>query len=1084
MCGTWSASRAAPSKSAFRLALKQEAGPAAEAPGGAGSLGRRWVAAAEAAAAAAAAPPPRCLTGVWDGDFMVGRAKVPERGVLLTFMKMDDDDSDDDDDDDDDGGGAGGVEAVARYVVTGQGTNRYGSFTLSGEARTLAPLSKLATEEEAAEVGLSVTLATQYVVVAAAAAGAAGAASAAAAAGGGGRSKRKRTEVNYASLDLGSGVGLDGFAPREEARRLEGMLDSKDFSLFDARFPVLEDGSELGARSLLARHGGLREPVLVRRRAGLGMRLPVRGAMAVADVVDAVGAFEPVPVLEVASHRELRDWNLLRWGEYMSTPARERTSTLNVISLEVAATSLAPRVVPPLLVRQLDWVETAWPAELHAAGDVPKVQKYCLMTAAGAWTDFHIDFGGTSVWYHVLTGEKRFYLIPPTAAHLGAYERWAKGDVGGQDVFLPDVLASEAWAAARAAAAAATGSSGEAVAAPPPSCYHLRLHPGETLLIPTGWIHAVFTPVDSLVFGGNFLHSLNVGGQLRLQAMEARMGVEERFRFPHFVRLQWFGAARVLTALRAVAARGGEAAVAAAAAAAAAGGGRVGAARGGGGLNPLTASFAALGEEAMLALDGGAAAREGAGALVRALLAWADGAQRAMEAAAAGAAGAVGGSDGSDGSVRTIVQSAMWAARSVGYLGGAASVEAAVAAEAAAAAAAAAAEGAASKAPAALLAGPRQMLKELAARAAGRDDAVSAPPPPAATAAAAPAQATATVTVPRAETSSSASSSSSSSAGAGGAASGVPRSLMSVKVSLAPPARIPIKMGLSEHMEASAKAKAAKAAQDAKPRPVIKIGGLAEEPASAVEGVLDELFGEEDFEDEEEEELLEEVLDEEEEEEEEVLEEEEEEEDEQARMPVPALKFKLGGGGAIAAVAAPKPLPASAAAPSLKMKFAGGAVVFAGSGGGAGGARRGAAAAGNASLPLLLLLPEGKGQGKFDAAGLEYYREARTLHLSVTAANETKMPKSYARTAAMAAAAEVEAVPDRQRRQSSSSSSAVAASGGPGEDDDGESDYRAPAQKRQRAAASKPRARAATAPKPAAKKKGPSLRERLKMRRR
>lgn len=36
------------------------------------------------------------------------------------------------------------------------------------------------------------------------------------------------------------------------------------------------------------------------------------------------------------------------------------------------------------------------------------------------------------------------------------------------------------------------------------------------MLIPTGWIHAVLTPVDSLVFGGNFLHSLNIPMQLRL----------------------------------------------------------------------------------------------------------------------------------------------------------------------------------------------------------------------------------------------------------------------------------------------------------------------------------------------------------------------------------------------------------------------------------------------------------------------------------------------------------------------------------------------------------------------------------------
>jgi hypothetical protein len=33
---------------------------------------------------------------------------------------------------------------------------------------------------------------------------------------------------------------------------------------------------------------------------------------------------------------------------------------------------------------------------------------------AGCWTDFHIDFGGTSVFYHLIKGEKFFYMIPPT----------------------------------------------------------------------------------------------------------------------------------------------------------------------------------------------------------------------------------------------------------------------------------------------------------------------------------------------------------------------------------------------------------------------------------------------------------------------------------------------------------------------------------------------------------------------------------------------------------------------------------------------------------------------------------------------
>ena len=30
-----------------------------------------------------------------------------------------------------------------------------------------------------------------------------------------------------------------------------------------------------------------------------------------------------------------------------------------------------------------------------------------------------------------------------------------------------------------------------------------------------GWIHAVLTPKDSLVFGGNFLHRFNIDLQLR-----------------------------------------------------------------------------------------------------------------------------------------------------------------------------------------------------------------------------------------------------------------------------------------------------------------------------------------------------------------------------------------------------------------------------------------------------------------------------------------------------------------------------------------------------------------------------------------
>lgn len=40
-----------------------------------------------------------------------------------------------------------------------------------------------------------------------------------------------------------------------------------------------------------------------------------------------------------------------------------------------------------------------------------------------------------------------------------------------------------------------------------------------------GWIHAVYTPMDTLVFGGNFLHSFNIPMQLRIYSIEDRTRV-------------------------------------------------------------------------------------------------------------------------------------------------------------------------------------------------------------------------------------------------------------------------------------------------------------------------------------------------------------------------------------------------------------------------------------------------------------------------------------------------------------------------------------------------------------------------------
>ncbi len=55
------------------------------------------------------------------------------------------------------------------------------------------------------------------------------------------------------------------------------------------------------------------------------------------------------------------------------------------------------------MVRQMDLSSKVWPLQDQAR---PQVLLYALMGPAGCYTDFHIDFGGSSVWYHLAVGRK------------------------------------------------------------------------------------------------------------------------------------------------------------------------------------------------------------------------------------------------------------------------------------------------------------------------------------------------------------------------------------------------------------------------------------------------------------------------------------------------------------------------------------------------------------------------------------------------------------------------------------------------------------------------------------------------------
>ncbi|KZV67975.1 Clavaminate synthase-like protein [Peniophora sp. CONT] len=325
------------------------------------------------------------------------------------------------------------------------------------------------------------------------------------------KSTRRKPVRDYANLN--NGVTSD-------ASKWSKMLNSA--ALAADAFPRMQ-GSDVNAEWLERDEDALTVPVLIERPEGLGMDMPDE-SLTVKEIADMLGEDTSVEVIDVASQSGLSGWTLGKWAEYYHTPISERDKVRNVISLEISGTKLAEKVLPPRIVRELDWVEKFWPANKKGKGAAwPKVQLYCLMGTQDSWTDWHIDFAGSSVYYHILKGAKTFLFIKPTPANLAAYERWSGSEMQ-TNTWLGDLV---------------------------DEVMKVELTAGNTMIIPTGWIHAVYTPKDALVFGGNFLHSYDVAKQLRVREIEIATRVPKKFRFPYFIKLSWYVAESYLRSLRA-----------------------------------------------------------------------------------------------------------------------------------------------------------------------------------------------------------------------------------------------------------------------------------------------------------------------------------------------------------------------------------------------------------------------------------------------------------------------------------------------------------------------------------------------------
>lgn len=237
--------------------------------------------------------------------------------------------------------------------------------------------------------------------------------------------------------------------------------------------------------------------------------------LTVRRVSELYGPQERVPVIDVkAQEGEDKRWTMAKWADYYEQQGEKPVR--NVISLEVSRSRLGRLIRRPKAVRDMDLQDAVWRDDDKKAP--PAVQFYCLMSVADCYTDFHIDFGGSSVYYHIVKGRKVFFFIPPTKQNLKKYEDWCLSPKQGHEWLGHQVK----------------------------ECFRVDLYPGDTMLIPSGWIHAVWTPEDSLVIGGNFLTRIHYGMQIKVLEIEKNTKVAPKFRYPFFQKLMWLSLVRYL----------------------------------------------------------------------------------------------------------------------------------------------------------------------------------------------------------------------------------------------------------------------------------------------------------------------------------------------------------------------------------------------------------------------------------------------------------------------------------------------------------------------------------------------------------
>lgn len=336
------------------------------------------------------------------------------------------------------------------------------------------------------------------------------------------KSKRSKPEIDYIALNEGDAFAVDKSTHPHVSSflKFESEVDRND----SKNCPFVHISDSLDKE--LAFTTGLKKPILipVADTTKVGLSLPIsREQISIDYITQKVGEDQPVEVMDVLSQQGVKPgWNMEQWNKYFHLDESSRDRIRNVISLEISdVDELGKSFIRPKMVRELDLVDKVWKQQEN---ERPKVTTYCLMSVNKSFTDFHIDFGGTSVYYNICSGSKTFLMFPPSDENLTLYTSWCL-EPDQNFLWFPNYTKS------------INGKKRS-----PLNGFKVKLEAGDLFIIPSGWIHSVYTHEDSIVIGGNFLTLMDMETQLKINEIEKNTNVPAKFRFPYFNKVIWLTA--------------------------------------------------------------------------------------------------------------------------------------------------------------------------------------------------------------------------------------------------------------------------------------------------------------------------------------------------------------------------------------------------------------------------------------------------------------------------------------------------------------------------------------------------------------